>query len=157
MMRQGDHALEHAPRSSAATAPRSLLGSQACARSNRCDDSPGTPHTYWATQGAPNERPTQLQVSGNVTVASNDSLLETPKSNLKEVQPRGGERDVRADADSHFPETDQIQVLSQPEHCDDLSPILHVAPLQLLAYHTVVAKRTGVDKPINLAKSAIIE
>jgi len=92
-----------------------------------------------------------------IGVASNDSLLDKLKSNLKEVQARGGELYVFADADSHFPETEQIHVLQLPEHYGDLSPILHVVPLQLLAYHTALAKGTDVDKPRNLAKSVTVE
>ncbi len=92
-----------------------------------------------------------------IAVAPNDSLRDKLKSNLKEVQARGGELYVFADADSHFPETDQIHVLRLPEHYGDLSPILHVAPLQLLAYHTALAKGTDVDKPRNLAKSVTVE
>ena len=38
-----------------------------------------------------------------------------------------------------------------------LSPILHVVPLQLLAYHTAVVRGTDVDKPRNLAKSVTVE
>ena len=38
-----------------------------------------------------------------------------------------------------------------------LSPILHVVPLQLLAYHTALARGTDVDKPRNLAKSVTVE
>ena len=38
-----------------------------------------------------------------------------------------------------------------------LSPILHVVPLQLLAYHTACARGTDVDKPRNLAKSVTVE
>ncbi|MBP8277709.1 MAG: SIS domain-containing protein, partial [Propionivibrio sp.] len=92
-----------------------------------------------------------------IAVAPNDSLLDKLKSNLKEVQARGGELYVFADADSHFPETEQIHVLRLPEHYGDLSPILHVVPLQLLAYHTALAKGTDVDRPRNLAKSVTVE
>lgn len=44
-----------------------------------------------------------------------------------------------------------------PEHYGELSPILHVAALQLLAYHTALARGTDVDKPRNLAKSVTVE
>ena len=92
-----------------------------------------------------------------IAVAPNDSLLDKLKSNLKEVQARGGELYVLADADNHFPETEQIHVLRLPAHYGDLSPIPHVVPLQLLAYHTALVKGTDVDKPRNLAKSVIVE
>ena len=44
-----------------------------------------------------------------------------------------------------------------PEHHGLLSPILHVVPLQLLAYHTALARGSDVDKPRNLAKSVTVE
>jgi glucosamine--fructose-6-phosphate aminotransferase (isomerizing) len=44
-----------------------------------------------------------------------------------------------------------------PENYGNLSPILHVVPLQLLAYHTALALGTDVDKPRNLAKSVTVE
>ena len=52
---------------------------------------------------------------------------------------------------------DGVQVLRLPEHYGDLSPLLHVVPLQLLAYHTAVARGTDIDKPRNLAKSVTVE
>ena len=38
-----------------------------------------------------------------------------------------------------------------------LSPILHLVPLQLLSYHAALVKGTDVDKPRNLAKSVTVE
>ncbi|MBY4896643.1 glutamine--fructose-6-phosphate transaminase (isomerizing) [Cupriavidus sp. AU9028] len=92
-----------------------------------------------------------------VTVAPNDALLEKLKSNIQEVRARGGRLYVFADADTHIQSTDGIQVIRLPEHYGDLSPILHVVPLQLLAYHTACARGTDVDKPRNLAKSVTVE
>jgi glucosamine--fructose-6-phosphate aminotransferase (isomerizing) len=92
-----------------------------------------------------------------VAIAPNDALLEKLKSNLHEVRARGGELFVFADADSHIGSGQGIQVIRMPEHYGRLSPILHVVPLQLLAYHTAVARGTDVDKPRNLAKSVTVE
>ena len=92
-----------------------------------------------------------------VTVAPNDRLLEKLKSNMMEVRARGGQLYVFADADSRIQPDEGIHVIRMPEHYGDLSPILHVAPLQLLAYHTAVARGTDVDKPRNLAKSVTVE
>ncbi|MGY8526225.1 glutamine--fructose-6-phosphate transaminase (isomerizing) [Paracidovorax citrulli] len=92
-----------------------------------------------------------------VTVAPNDALLEKLKSNIQEVRARGGRLYVFADADTHIQSNDGIQVIRLPEHYGDLSPILHVVPLQLLAYHTACARGTDVDKPRNLAKSVTVE
>ena len=92
-----------------------------------------------------------------VTVAPNDALLEKLKSNMQEVQARGGELYVLADADTHIAAGDGMHVVRLPEHYGPLSPILHVVPLQLLAYHTALARGSDVDKPRNLAKSVTVE
>jgi glucosamine--fructose-6-phosphate aminotransferase (isomerizing) len=92
-----------------------------------------------------------------VTIAPNDALLEKLKSNMQEVRARGGELYVFADADTRIESEDGTQVIRMPEHYGPLSPILHVVPLQLLAYHTACARGTDVDKPRNLAKSVTVE
>ena len=92
-----------------------------------------------------------------VTVAPNNDLLEKLKSNLQEVRARGGELYVFADADSAVEQSEGVHVLRLPEHYGLLSPILHVVPLQLLAYHTACARGTDIDKPRNLAKSVTVE
>lgn len=99
-------------------------------------------------------------VDGNmpvVTIAPNDELLEKLKSNMQEVRARGGELYVFADGDSIIEDTDSMHVIRLAENYGDLSPILHVVPLQLLAYHTAIACGTDVDKPRNLAKSVTVE
>jgi glutamine---fructose-6-phosphate transaminase (isomerizing) len=92
-----------------------------------------------------------------VTIAPNDKLLEKLKSNLQEVRARGGELYVFADADTRIENAPGMHVIRMPEHYGALSPILHTVPLQLLAYHTAVARGTDVDKPRNLAKSVTVE
>ncbi|MDO5288822.1 MAG: glutamine--fructose-6-phosphate transaminase (isomerizing) [Pseudomonadota bacterium] len=92
-----------------------------------------------------------------VTVAPNDALLEKLKSNLQEVRARGGVLYVLADAGTHIDTSEGLHVIRMPEHYGLLSPILHAVPLQLLAYHTALARGTDVDKPRNLAKSVTVE
>ena len=92
-----------------------------------------------------------------VTVAPNDVLIEKLKSNMQEVRARGGQLYVFADAGSHIESGEGLHVIRLPEHYGKLSPILHTLPLQLLAYHTAVARGTDVDKPRNLAKSVTVE
>ena len=92
-----------------------------------------------------------------VTVAPNDTLLEKLKSNMQEVRARGGQLYVFADDDTHIGSEPGVHVIRMPEHYGSLSPILHVVPLQLLAYHTACARGTDVDKPRNLAKSVTVE
>ena len=92
-----------------------------------------------------------------VTVAPNDELLEKLKSNMQEVRARGGVLYVLADAKTNIESAEGMHVIRMPENYGALSPILHVVPLQLLAYHTAVARGTDVDKPRNLAKSVTVE
>jgi glutamine---fructose-6-phosphate transaminase (isomerizing) len=92
-----------------------------------------------------------------VTVAPNDALLEKLKSNMQEVRARGGQLYVFADSDTKIVNEEGMHVIRMPEHYGMLSPILHVVPLQLLAYHTACARGTDVDKPRNLAKSVTVE
>ncbi|WP_439450370.1 glutamine--fructose-6-phosphate transaminase (isomerizing) [Stenotrophomonas sp. ATs4] len=92
-----------------------------------------------------------------VVIAPNDSLLEKVKSNMQEVRARGGELFVFADQDSNFNESEGVHVIRTPRHAGVLSPIVHTIPVQLLAYHTALARGTDVDKPRNLAKSVTVE
>jgi glutamine---fructose-6-phosphate transaminase (isomerizing) len=92
-----------------------------------------------------------------VIIAPNDALIEKLKSNLQEVRVRGGELFVFADRDTHIEPSDGVNIINLGDHAGLLSPILHVIPLQLLSYHTALAKGTDVDKPRNLAKSVTVE
>ena len=92
-----------------------------------------------------------------VAIAPNDALLEKLKSNLQEVRARGGELYVVADLDSHLTGGEGTHLVRVSEHAGLLSPVVHVIPLQLLAYHVAVLRGTDVDKPRNLAKSVTVE
>ncbi|WP_305967495.1 glutamine--fructose-6-phosphate transaminase (isomerizing) [Marinobacter salsuginis] len=92
-----------------------------------------------------------------VVVAPNDQLLEKLKANMEEVRARGGELYVFADGDTRVTSASGLHVLRMPEHYGELSPVLHVVALQLLAYHVALVKGTDVDKPRNLAKSVTVE
>ena len=92
-----------------------------------------------------------------VVIAPNDALLEKVKSNMQEVRARGGELFVFADQDSNFVASEGVHVIRTPRHAGVLSPIVHTLPVQLLAYHTALARGTDVDKPRNLAKSVTVE
>ncbi len=92
-----------------------------------------------------------------VVIAPNDRLLEKVKSNMQEVRARGGELFVFADQDSNFSASEGVHVIRTPRHAGVLSPVIHTIPVQLLAYHTALARGTDVDKPRNLAKSVTVE
>ncbi len=92
-----------------------------------------------------------------IAIAPNDALIEKLKSNIQEVRARGGELYVIADAGTEMVEGEGVHILNMPENYGMLSPVLHVIPLQLLAYHAALVKGTDVDKPRNLAKSVTVE
>jgi hypothetical protein len=105
-------------------------------------------------------RPSAMPASnmtGRAPAGPNDTLIEKLKSDMQEVRARGGQLFVFADVDSRITSGDGVHVIRMPEHYGQLSPILHVVALQLLAYHSALARGTDVDKPRNLAKSVTVE
>jgi glutamine---fructose-6-phosphate transaminase (isomerizing) len=90
---------------------------------------------------------------------SPQSMLRYEKtmSNLKEVKARSGivialattgDKEIAEEAD---------HVLYVPPAPEELSAILEIVPLQLLAYHIAVRRGCDVDQPRNLAKSVTVE
>ena len=75
-----------------------------------------------------------------VTVAPTTRCWKKLKSNMQEVRARAGVLYVLADADTHIESAEGLHVIRMPEHYGALSPLLHVVPLQLLAYHTACAR-----------------
>jgi glucosamine--fructose-6-phosphate aminotransferase (isomerizing) len=92
-----------------------------------------------------------------VAVASRGRLLDKVKSNLQEVRARGGELYVLTDDVAAISAADGTHVIGLPPHPELISPLVHVVPLQLLAYHAALLRGTDVDKPRNLAKSVTVE
>ncbi|MFM7783445.1 MAG: glutamine--fructose-6-phosphate transaminase (isomerizing) [Gammaproteobacteria bacterium] len=92
-----------------------------------------------------------------VTVAPNNELLEKLRSNLAEVQARGGQLYVFADEEAGFADSATVTVVQMPHVPAILEPVVYTVPLQLLAYHVAVMKGTDVDQPRNLANSVTVE
>ncbi len=92
-----------------------------------------------------------------ITVAPNNELLEKLKSNLEEVQARGGRLYVFADRNAGFSEDDNTVVFNLPHVPASLEAIIYTLPLQMLSYHVAVMRGTDVDQPRNLAKSVTVE
>ncbi|MEZ0149194.1 MAG: glutamine--fructose-6-phosphate transaminase (isomerizing) [Candidatus Reddybacter sp.] len=92
-----------------------------------------------------------------VAVAPNNELLEKLKSNLHEVQARGGQLFVFADKAAGFHGQDGVTVVNLPHVPPSIEAIIYTLPLQLLSYHVAVLKGTDVDQPRNLAKSVTVE
>lgn len=91
-----------------------------------------------------------------VTIAPSDDLLEKLKSNLEEVQARGGHLYVFSDSDA-FENSSHTTFIKLPKVPNLIAPIVYTVPLQLLSYYVAVLKGTDVDQPRNLAKSVTVE
>src|SRR3984957_16487090 len=92
-------------------------------------------------------------------VNSPGSVLRYEKtiSNLKEVKARSGVVIALAtEGDEEIKEAAD-HILYVPAAPEELSPILEIVPLQLLAYHIAVRRGCDVDQPRNLAKSVTVE
>jgi len=92
-----------------------------------------------------------------IAIAPNDDLVNKLKNNLEEVKARGGKLFIVADQGFELQEDSCTKIITLGDHAGFLSPILHVIPLQLLAYHVASSKGNDVDKPRNLAKSVTVE
>ncbi len=92
-----------------------------------------------------------------VAVAPNDHLQEKLKSNLQEVQARGGQLLIFTDHKASMPSSDYVTVIEVGAVNNISSPILYTLPLQLLAYEAALIKGTDVDQPRNLAKAVTVE
>ena len=93
-----------------------------------------------------------------VVVAPTDELFDKTISNMQEVLARGGKVVVFGDKDGVGTVKDRsAAAIVLPTVDPFVAPILYAIPVQLLAYHTAVAKGTDVDQPRNLAKSVTVE
>lgn len=92
-----------------------------------------------------------------IAVAPNDALQEKIKSNLQEVQARGGQLFIFANHRGIAEDLESVEILELGEIDEIISPIVYTVPLQLLAYYVAIIKGTDVDQPRNLAKSVTVE
>ncbi len=92
-----------------------------------------------------------------VAVAPGNELFEKLHSNLQEVQARGGELFVFADAKNGITADERTHVITVPPTDDLMAPVVYTVLLQLLAYHVAVSKGADIDQPRNLAKSVTVE
>jgi glucosamine--fructose-6-phosphate aminotransferase (isomerizing) len=93
-----------------------------------------------------------------IVIAPHDALFEKTISNMQESMARGGKIVLISDAEGILKAGDAVwQTIQVPATDPFISPLLYALPIQLLAYHTAVAKGTDVDQPRNLAKSVTVE
>ena len=84
-------------------------------------------------------------------------LREKTLSNIKEVKARGGK--VLAIASEGYEKIKEVadKVFFVPQTLNELSPVISVIPLQLIAYYIAESRGLDIDKPRNLAKSVTVE
>ncbi len=93
-----------------------------------------------------------------VFLTPTDPLFDKSMSNMQEVMARKGKVILISDAAGIAAGGDEVWIpIAMPTVHASLTPILYALPVQLLAYHTAVAKGTDVDQPRNLAKSVTVE
>jgi len=92
-----------------------------------------------------------------MVLATRSPVLEKIQGNIEEVAARGGRLIALTEADNYQVRERVESVIPVPAVPLELSPIVLVAPLQLLAYHVADLRGTDVDQPRNLAKSVTVE
>lgn len=92
-----------------------------------------------------------------VSLATQDKLFEKMISNIEEVQARGAYILGIAKINNREIEKHSDETIYIPNCMDDVTPVLAVVPLQLLAYHIAKLRGCNIDKPKNLAKSVTVE
>ena len=92
-----------------------------------------------------------------VFIATKGAVFDKVISNMQEVKARGGIILTITDHDNPYLRELSNHLMVVPETLEDLSPLINVIPLQLLAYHIADLKGLNVDKPRNLAKSVTVE
>ncbi|MBM4300872.1 MAG: glutamine--fructose-6-phosphate transaminase (isomerizing) [Deltaproteobacteria bacterium] len=92
-----------------------------------------------------------------LVLASRSPVLEKVQGNIEEVAARGGRLIAVTELDNVQVRDRVESVITVPSVPLELSPIVLVTPLQLLAYHIADLRGTDVDQPRNLAKSVTVE
>ena len=92
-----------------------------------------------------------------IALATQDRLFEKMLSNIQEVKARGAFVVGIAKENNIDIEFQSEAVIYIPECMDELTPLLSIVPLQLLAYYIAKLRGCDIDKPKNLAKSVTVE
>ena len=92
-----------------------------------------------------------------ISLATQDRLFEKMLSNIQEIKARGATVIGLAKEGNKEIEGQANQVIYIPECMDEITPLLSVVPLQLLAYYIARLRGCDIDKPKNLAKSVTVE
>jgi len=101
--------------------------------------------------------PVVIIATRDVNSPASMTRYEKTISNLQEVKARSGIVIALATEGDDQIKEDADHVLYIPPAPEELSAILEIVPLQLLAYHIAVRRGCDVDQPRNLAKSVTVE
>ena len=92
-----------------------------------------------------------------LAIATKGAIYEKVVSNVAEARARSAPVIAIATVGDDQIDRYAHDVLYVPETPEQISPVIAVLPLQLLAYEVAVARGTDVDQPRNLAKSVTVE
>ena len=95
-----------------------------------------------------------------VVIATKDEIFEKICSNIEELKARGGKLIIIATEGfegNDFLESKAEHIIYIPETLTELTPILSIIPLQLLAYYIAYELKRDIDNPRHLAKSVTVE
>ena len=102
-----------------------------------------------------------------IFIINKGKLFEKSLSNLQEIKSRGGKviaitqvcENFQSLADKELNALEKLSdyVIKIPYASEELSPIINVIPLQLLAYYLADFRGLDIDKPRNVAKSVTVE
>lgn len=92
-----------------------------------------------------------------IALAAQEKLYEKMLSNIQEIKARGAFVIGIAKDNSNAIEKQADMTIYIPDCIDEVSPVLEIVPLQILAYHVARLRGCNIDKPKNLAKSVTVE
>lgn len=92
-----------------------------------------------------------------ISIVTESSTYDKVLSNIKEVKARDAIAIAIASEGDTLLKDHVDHIIYVPKVKEELSPIVNVVPLQLLAYYVSLRKGCDVDQPRNLAKSVTVE
>lgn len=92
-----------------------------------------------------------------VAIVTQSSVYEKMVSNVEEARSRGADVIAIATEGDKAVQKKAAHTIFVPKVPEELSPLINVIPLQLLAYQVAVLRGCDVDQPRNLAKSVTVE
>ncbi|OVE78244.1 glutamine--fructose-6-phosphate transaminase (isomerizing) [bacterium F11] len=92
-----------------------------------------------------------------VAITTHSAVYEKMLSNIEEARSRGADVIAVASKGDKAASAKAAHVIYVPVVPEELTPLINVIPLQILAYQIAVLRGCDVDQPRNLAKSVTVE